>query len=306
MPESSAARTADAEQIVTLRVGGAHGIETGMLFGVTYGAVHIGDLVVTRVFRDESLARFVPDATEACAIEPPPGALEETEPDPRLWTIEASFFANNYLSSWQFWGFRIDESGAGVRWVDSPEKTQRIRLPKEVVARFRSVCEEIHFDQLRNEYSYDVADGKPFPLRAFGAPSLTLRVTHGEREGRVRVHAPWSIAEEPIHPDQEHAVRVLRLWETIADAVHPPPIKSWSSTMHAVVERAEEVDHEVILSAGRYDGVERGMRFRVSRENTFVAEVEVVRVEMHRCAARVVIVRPGRRIQTGDTAVMPW
>jgi len=287
-------------------VGEANRVETGMVFRVDHGAVHVGDLVVTRVFRDRSLARFVPDAMQACAVEPASRARAERAPDARRWTLEAKLRADSFHAGGQHWGFRLDESGAGVRWVDSPEKNRRLRLPEEVVARFRSVCEDIRFDELRNEYSYDIADGKPFPIRAFDAPSLTIRLSHGEKSRRVSVYAPWSIAEEPAHPDREHARRILRLWKTMTEVIHPPPIERRLSNIRALVAGVDHGGHEVVLSAGRYDGVARGMRFYLSRENTFIAEVEVVRVEMHRSAAGVVIVRPGQEIEAGDMAETRW
>jgi hypothetical protein len=291
--ESSAAPGSDAEQIVTLRVGKANRVETGMVFRVSDGALHVGDLVVTRVLRESSLARYVSDAMMAGPAQPPSRALEEGAPDPRPWTIEASIFANSVSSSWQYWGFRFDESGAGMRWVDSPEKNRRIQLPQEVVARLQSVCEAIRFDQLRDEYSFDVADGKPFPVHACSAPSLTIRVAHEGSSQVVRVYAPWSIAETPAHPDQKHAQRILRLWETTTEVIHPPPNQWRVSNRRAREGETPSPEpasparplQRLTLPMGQQDGIEVGMRFPVSNDAATVGEVEVVRVFRKECLA---------------------
>jgi hypothetical protein len=336
-PESTAALPSDAEQTVRLLVGRAHGIEPGMVFRIAYGAVPAGDLVVTRVFRDESLARFVCAAQEVlgpcevstapnpaggvrpCSLTLPwPGVLLDLacwavrlgstrrepeflpggKPSTRLWTIEASEFANSQFSSWHQWGFRIDESGTGYRWDESPENARRIRVPREVVARIRSACERTGFDQLRELYT----------AGAHGFSDLRIRVTHGESEKRVEMRAPWAIAfndiAEPDNPDLKHARRFLQLWDVITEVIPPPPDTSpWNvPAIEARVESIDTAGRKVVLSAGRHEGVVHGMRFYVSRGDCYIGEVEVRRVEMHRCTASVVRISESREIQPGDRA----
>ena len=297
--ESTASVPFDAEQTVRLLVGRAHGIEPGMLFRITYGAVSAGNLVVTRVFRDESLARFVSEGHELCTIEPRPGELAQSDPDPRLWTIEAWFSAGLSYMSWHEWGFKVDESGAGVRWVDSPRQDQPIRVPKEAVARIRSLCEHIRFDQLRDDYRAGVMD----------AATLTVRVTHREFAKRVQMYGPWALwffdHLEPELPDRDHARRFLQLWDVITEVIPPPPDTSpWNvPAIEARVESIDTAGRKVVLSAGRHEGVVHGMRFYVSRGDCYIGEVEVRRVEMHRCTASVVRISEGGEIRRGDDAV---
>ncbi|MBN2490643.1 MAG: hypothetical protein JXQ29_07330 [Planctomycetes bacterium] len=77
--------------------------------------------------------------------------------------------------------------------------------------------------------------------------------------------------------------------------IQAPPIE-------AVVQTVNPEYKFVTLSVGSDDKVTKGMRFHVSRRGLYVGDVQVDNVYPKSCAARFIVLAPGREIAVGDTA----
>jgi len=75
-----------------------------------------------------------------------------------------------------------------------------------------------------------------------------------------------------------------------------------SRPIEAIVQRVDNESKIVMLSVGSADGVSEGMRFHVSRDGSYVGEVRVDSVSSKSCSASFVLLKPGMKIQVGDTA----
>jgi hypothetical protein len=72
--------------------------------------------------------------------------------------------------------------------------------------------------------------------------------------------------------------------------------------IEAVVQKVNDELKFVMLSVGRNDKVARGMRFYISRNGSYVGEVQVDYVYPKSCSASYVRLKPEMSIQVGDTA----
>jgi len=72
--------------------------------------------------------------------------------------------------------------------------------------------------------------------------------------------------------------------------------------IETVVQEIDRKERTVVLAAGRKKRVSSGMRFHLSRDGTYVGEVRVTEVLSGRCIAAIVFIRPGMRIEIGDSA----
>jgi len=77
--------------------------------------------------------------------------------------------------------------------------------------------------------------------------------------------------------------------------IEAPPIS-------AVVQKVDSELKFVMLSVGSDDKVSKGMRFHISRQDSYVGEVRVDYVYPKSCSASFVLLKPGMSIEAGDSA----
>jgi hypothetical protein len=114
-----------------------------------------------------------------------------------------------------------------------------------------------------------------------------------ELEAERLAHETEQLAAERVRLQRECAELEERLGALSARAPEMPPIE----TSVALVD-----GDEVFLTAGAEDGIERGFQLSIMREKVFVARVVVQVVTPRACACRVLIVKDGEAVRTGDQA----
>jgi cell division protein FtsB len=105
-----------------------------------------------------------------------------------------------------------------------------------------------------------------------------------------------------LERDNEALQKKVKLLETLfRDVLHwyPPGDQP---AISAVVQTIENDLQFVMLSVGRDDEVTKGMRFFISRNGSYVGEVQVDYVYPKSCSASYVRLKPGMSFQVGDTA----